>query len=853
MVSTVKVNILPDATQAEIDALTNIPAGSIVFNTTTQRTNVTNDGGATPTWTVLGNDTYQEIYDNDPTAETVVENAKPLLVTSGYNSVLGTFNVANPGSGYAFGDQLEPAGGVAIINARLIVAAVDGGGGILGVGLIPTAGNSGVYSTDPSPLLANPVTSITGVGVGAQIDITMEPSGEIVLNPADFSAITMNCDHGYLTLPVITAGVESGITLPTGAIRYLQTDSKFHVGILGSDYTLWSTRDTPNGNNEVWHNDGSGNLVGNSNLTANDGASILAINGTDGFLKLSSMDSVARDSVPSPVVGNMLYNTVSNLIEYRTPTGWATLTQQFGNANFQTLSILDSPGPTFFYNNAGMKINDNPETKSVQIDESRILLNDTPGTREVEIFYNQVQVRDAGFNNFANVFYDRFEIDGPTRQMELVEGGGLQINNKINGNALILNENKIETLSGDLNIEAATQIINVLSQTIFNDLGSLITTIDGTGIKVNDDPETQSALLIDGKLSLNTSVRQTNLDATNWAFYTQSVPFDSAMVIDHNFLDLNTGAGNIKYRMNTTGLNLSADGGANKTLITDTQIKINNVPETESLTMNQQSVGLVGPNRVIAMDSTQGIDLASIPLGTTVNIDENSINVDPGSGNPKTRIDSAGVVVYDAPLTNSVTINNDSIVGLSDFNLSSPDLTVNTLRPVLRQLGKLDQTVVSNTAAETSILGTFTGTDTIAANSLFQGSDFKLTVGGMLTTNGTNQTLHIRVYFGNAIVADTGVITLTSVVTSEHLELELDSVMFRQIGAPTVAETMASGEFAYREDSNPNIKKTFAMLTNNTTTVDTTVANTLDVTVQWGAASASNNFTVDTLSFERIG
>jgi hypothetical protein len=77
--------------------------------------------------------------------------------------------------------------------------------------------------------------------------------------------------------------------------------------------------------------------------------------------------------------------------------------------------------------------------------------------------------------------------------------------------------------------------------------------------------------------------------------------------------------------------------------------------------------------------------------------------------------------------------------------------------------------------------------------------------------------------------------------------------MFRQIGAATVAETMASGEFAYREDSNPNIKKTFAMLTNNTTTVDTTVANTLDVTVQWGVASASNNFTVDTLSFERIG
>jgi hypothetical protein len=362
----------------------------------------------------------------------------------------------------------------------------------------------------------------------------------------------------------------------------------------------------------------------------------------------------------------------------------------------------------------------------------------------------------------------------------------------------------------------------------------------------------------------------------------------------------------LQTTLNDTGIKVFDNPETNKSFMTETELRISDTPETEYASLTRTALGIVGANRVLAVDSAQGIDISSLPIGSTVSLDENSINVDPGSGLPKSRMDSAGITVdvapaadavaidntevfvsdvgattiarmkkdslilnnasqainlllgtglqvHNVPNTKQVTINENTITATAALEIGSPDLTINTLRPVLRQLGKLDQTVVANTTVETSILGTFTGTNAVDANSLFQGSDFKMTAGGLLTTDGINQTIHIRVYLGAAIIADTGVITLTAVSTNEHLEIELDSIIFRQIGAATVAETMASGEFAYREDNNPNIKKTFSMLTNNTTTVDTTVANNLNVTVQWGAANPANSITIDTLSFERIG
>ena len=50
MVSTVKIEVPSRATQAEIDALVNIPAGSSVYNTDTGKMNITELGGATPAW-----------------------------------------------------------------------------------------------------------------------------------------------------------------------------------------------------------------------------------------------------------------------------------------------------------------------------------------------------------------------------------------------------------------------------------------------------------------------------------------------------------------------------------------------------------------------------------------------------------------------------------------------------------------------------------------------------------------------------------------------------------------------------------------------------------------------------------
>lgn len=361
-----KILKVPNKTTAERLALANIPAGTKVFDTDLAKEFITEDGGATPTWTQVTSTgssvTLQDAYADGDGKITLDEN-KPVEIISSYNSVAASFTIANPGSGYAFGDQLEPAGGVAVINARIIVAAVDGGGGILGVGLIPTSGNSGVYSTDPAPLAANPVVSITGSGVGAQIDLTMEPSGQLKFNPSDFSALTMDCDHGYLTLPVINAGFESGIPLPEGAIRFLNFDSKYHVGIGGGDETLITSQDLPTGANQVYHNDGSGNLTSSSNVTASNGGVALGVSGTAGFLTMTNMSPTERDAVPSQIVGHLNLNTVTDEIEVRTSAGWVGVAQEGGLPIFNGVLVNPPSGVTTTIDISGVDVStDGTET-----------------------------------------------------------------------------------------------------------------------------------------------------------------------------------------------------------------------------------------------------------------------------------------------------------------------------------------------------------------------------------------------------------------------------------------------------------------------------------------------------------
>jgi hypothetical protein len=150
---------------------------------------------------------------------------------------------------------------------------------------------------------------------------------------------------------------------------------------------------------------------------------------------------------------------------------------------------------------------------------------------------------------------------------------------------------------------------------------------------------------------------------------------------------------------------------------------------------------------------------------------------------------------------------------------------------------------VSNSTAEATLLDGGVGSLNIPANGFNIGDSFSATLAGHMSS-ANNNTLRIRIKSGSVILGDTGVITLPS-VSNKHWEMELRFTI-RSLGAAGVAEIAAFGQFTYSKNSGNQFEGIDFVSINNST-FDTTVSNTLDVTAQWGTASASNS--INTESF----
>jgi len=141
---------------------------------------------------------------------------------------------------------------------------------------------------------------------------------------------------------------------------------------------------------------------------------------------------------------------------------------------------------------------------------------------------------------------------------------------------------------------------------------------------------------------------------------------------------------------------------------------------------------------------------------------------------------------------------------------------------------------VANTVVETTIIGTGVGSLTLPANFLLPGTSLLIRGLGYHSTTA-NPTLRIRVYYGSTLILDSGAIS-TANSTNDSWELV--------VGA-TVVTTGATGTINcdgiwVEAGAGANI---FNMSNLAPVTINTTTANTINVTVQWGTASTSNTIT----------
>lgn len=159
-----------------------------------------------------------------------------------------------------------------------------------------------------------------------------------------------------------------------------------------------------------------------------------------------------------------------------------------------------------------------------------------------------------------------------------------------------------------------------------------------------------------------------------------------------------------------------------------------------------------------------------------------------------------------------------------------------------------NSTPVTNTTVETSIINGGVGTLTVGANQFSVGDSFRGDFGGVIST-GNNQTIRIQLKAGSVVLVDSGPQTINN-VNNNVWSLSVNFTI-RQLGAAGAASIVSLGTFNYAKTVNGTVEG-FSFNAVNSTTFSTTISNTLDVTVQWGAATTLNNIYSDIFVLNKI-
>lgn len=140
--------------------------------------------------------------------------------------------------------------------------------------------------------------------------------------------------------------------------------------------------------------------------------------------------------------------------------------------------------------------------------------------------------------------------------------------------------------------------------------------------------------------------------------------------------------------------------------------------------------------------------------------------------------------------------------------------------------------VIANSVVETSIIGTGVGTLIIPAGTLKVGQRVTLMAQGIISDTAT-PTFELRYKLNGVEILTSGAQTLGA-ISDDHWVLDVDFVV-RSIGV--TGSIMPSGGFLTEQNDH------FGLVVLAAVTLDTTIAQTVDVTGEWGAASASNTIT----------
>lgn len=172
--------------------------------------------------------------------------------------------------------------------------------------------------------------------------------------------------------------------------------------------------------------------------------------------------------------------------------------------------------------------------------------------------------------------------------------------------------------------------------------------------------------------------------------------------------------------------------------------------------------------------------------------------------------------------------------------------------PLTNAYGIFSQTANSPTLTATTAEGTLidggVGTLTVPANGFSVGDSFRVDMGGVMSAHN-NDTIRIRLKSGSVDLGDSGLLTMPAITN----QVWLLSVNFtvRSIGAAGVASIVSLAQFHILKKAS-GTQQGFAWNTFNSTTFNTTISNTLNITAQFGSNNANNSIYSDIFTLVKI-
>lgn len=182
----------------------------------------------------------------------------------------------------------------------------------------------------------------------------------------------------------------------------------------------------------------------------------------------------------------------------------------------------------------------------------------------------------------------------------------------------------------------------------------------------------------------------------------------------------------------------------------------------------------------------------------------------------------------------------------------STSIYLNPLQLAPTNYGLFAQTgnspVITATTVESTLIDGGVGTLSVPANGFKIGDSFRADFGGIMSAKN-NDTIRIRVKAGSVTLADSGPLTMPS-ITNQVWLLSINFTI-RALGAAGVASIVTLGNMHVLKVAG-GTQEGFGFNTVNSTTFDTTIPNTLNVTAQWNSTSPLNAIYSDIFILNKI-